>query len=805
MAMMRTSPPDESWAIIPRTRFGALWATLPPLTVLASLPGWGRTEWLRQCRAACENRGEATVWITSRRDLEAALATGITSGTVVLVDEVDLAVDDQLWPRLAAAGDARIVVACSDPPLAMIDRATVLDERDLRFDADEVSAVIEANAVTVASDARDELSESLRGCPDLVRRQIERLRTRRAQGVWASVAPDLTRSQIVEILGARSLDRTPGTLMDLLRRGAKFRRFSARLLTQDAPAETPRDDGRAFERLGALPFGELDIDDETGERDFVWSTPVWLGLDAAGTPLERRADVASTLPTLRRDGRVTGLLHPLLELGRVEEAEALVFDHHRRFLLFCDAPTQELLLGFDGLGGYPSLLLLTAELRLRRFGANAQITRDAVRCWDAFAPAPTDTDVRRFRLACRRAMAAAYSGRRSATVRQLAAIADLLDVTAGSSVRRAADDDRGTADQVAADLFLAFWAAVQTDQHDIALNLIRVSFQYGDPADAVTEFDRLTAITEEDFAGTRSLDATGERPGMLEYSHAAALVMIEEGDDLDALRRTHPLASRVRPAPTRSAADALLILARALAAPGRLERRAIDATLRRSAEFWDDREPSSFIAFAAVVAHLAVGRIDDARAVVASVTTVDWFTLTARGLTELATGASDSALSLFVSAAETTTLPRLELVARVLQSAALVSGGFAEAAGERLAVTWESLPAPRLVRFALRFVDDDVFEALRGATPSGALRDVLESAAGDSRAARIAPPGVSAAERDILRRLQRGQTNVVIAAERAVSLNTVRTQLRLLYRKLGVSGRAEAIAAAERHRLLETD
>ena len=55
---------------------------------------------------------------------------------------------------------------------------------------------------------------------------------------------------------------------------------------------------------------------------------------------------------------------------------------------------------------------------------------------------------------------------------------------------------------------------------------------------------------------------------------------------------------------------------------------------------------------------------------------------------------------------------------------------------------------------------------------------------------------LSARERLVLAQVQRGLTVAAIAAELYISPNTVKTHLRRLYRKLGVSTRDEAIRAA---------
>jgi LuxR family maltose regulon positive regulatory protein len=52
----------------------------------------------------------------------------------------------------------------------------------------------------------------------------------------------------------------------------------------------------------------------------------------------------------------------------------------------------------------------------------------------------------------------------------------------------------------------------------------------------------------------------------------------------------------------------------------------------------------------------------------------------------------------------------------------------------------------------------------------------------------------------------RTSSSAAIAAEEVVSVNTVKTQLKSLYRKLGVSSRDEAIAVAiDRHLVVDHD
>lgn len=71
------------------------------------------------------------------------------------------------------------------------------------------------------------------------------------------------------------------------------------------------------------------------------------------------------------------------------------------------------------------------------------------------------------------------------------------------------------------------------------------------------------------------------------------------------------------------------------------------------------------------------------------------------------------------------------------------------------------------------------------------------------RRAEPSAPALSAREREVLNRIARGQSIPAIAAELYVAPSTVKTHVQRVYEKLGVSGRAAAVAEAMRQRLLE--
>ena len=82
------------------------------------------------------------------------------------------------------------------------------------------------------------------------------------------------------------------------------------------------------------------------------------------------------------------------------------------------------------------------------------------------------------------------------------------------------------------------------------------------------------------------------------------------------------------------------------------------------------------------------------------------------------------------------------------------------------------------------------------------LVDVLRDAADTSVAAPSPAPALTAREAVVLHALTRTGSAAEIAETLVVSPNTVKSQLRSLYRKLGVTSRPEALDAARRLGLL---
>jgi DNA-binding NarL/FixJ family response regulator len=88
-----------------------------------------------------------------------------------------------------------------------------------------------------------------------------------------------------------------------------------------------------------------------------------------------------------------------------------------------------------------------------------------------------------------------------------------------------------------------------------------------------------------------------------------------------------------------------------------------------------------------------------------------------------------------------------------------------------------------------------------GAAPTLARAEAMATRLPERTSGVPYPAGLTEREMEVLRLLPRGLSNAEIAEELFVSPRTVQTHLTNLYGKLGVGGRAEAVAYAMAHGL----
>ena len=100
---------------------------------------------------------------------------------------------------------------------------------------------------------------------------------------------------------------------------------------------------------------------------------------------------------------------------------------------------------------------------------------------------------------------------------------------------------------------------------------------------------------------------------------------------------------------------------------------------------------------------------------------------------------------------------------------------------------------------------DEIFESIRTALTGRRLRDADRRPGIDTRPPvtrenrRDGLPRLTQREAQVLAMLGRGQSNAEIAGTLQMSRNTIKTHIRMAYRKIGVKDRAEAIVWARAH------
>lgn len=170
--------------------------------------------------------------------------------------------------------------------------------------------------------------------------------------------------------------------------------------------------------------------------------------------------------------------------------------------------------------------------------------------------------------------------------------------------------------------------------------------------------------------------------------------------------------------------------------------------------------------------------------------------------------AARTAVSRILGADPSTSTLRSSLTAHLVVAAAAQRNGQPAVAHEELVLALTRAAPQRALRLVLEVAPEVADILAAGAGRFGELEPfVLELRAharpvGSLRAGPVLDVALSARELSLLRELPSLLTVAEIAEARAVSRNTVKTQLRSLFQKLGVGSRRDAVAAARRLGLL---
>lgn len=810
--------------ILYRSRFEPVWNSLPQLTILAAMPGWGKRTWMEQC-ADHLTRERPAIRSFDAADLDSMVARADSGNEskpqrLALLDGRSAATEPTFWVTLAQILEARPWLSCvvatyDEPPhdltaligdvpatseenlWGLIENAVVLNERDLAFNPEE-----RANVTRLLVDEgllRDliPIGANELGCPYLIGQQITRLSRNENAGSWTPTDPSVV-NHLLALLNtvetAEGFGRSHiGGAFEAAR---SFRSVTDDLLT--AAGIEPRNASNAIRRFSDVPLFDHAIDDEVDRDAVSWRSSAWRAVAAAETDAMTTARLERGHEAVQGSGRTAAPLFYLLQLGRLREAEILVRRNFRWFLIFADAPLVESVISTaPDPRATPALVLLRAEFLQRERGLQPQLrgaVSDAVHSLRSWRASSLGEEIERSGLL---AFGATLMGSHEHVRRYLDHVRELLATP--SRLDEITDETDQRIRMVGA-CYLAYWAALQTDQHVAALELATQMLSLSRPDDRMYFYELVSLSTQQDFLGVRSLSPSGAQPPSEPHSQSIPLIYLEDARDAEAASFLTPLLAREL-SRSRSAVDGLILLVQGLIGYEGLSVPFVEAVTRRSSESWRNRQPSSFIVCSAVIALASMGARNEARSWVATLgEQTDVFSSLAHGFLSLWEGEPLRAIE-HLHDIRDPQMPRFEVCAQVLTAAAHAVRADESRALMALTSLWRAYPSPRLIRFALRMIPQGVFEwlhGLRSEMPSP-LAELFDDAQSDNRTIRWdSRPKLTMAEQEILRLLADGMSNQQIASARFVNVSTLRTQLKTLYRKLGVSGRTEALDALTR-------
>lgn len=456
----------SQWVDLARFDGDRGWRSVHRLTVLVALPGWGRTTWLRQLAGPGPRRGAdrdlgrdpTGLRCLSRRRRADGPDWSSTTSCSAMTTPAGLG-----WAGLhdhLRTHDVRAAVSSLDHPPAGPSDTLVLDERDLALTADQVARVVEANAGHIPVDRFTTLPLSVLQCPSLLRRHVEHLVT--SGDEWPSPDSRLELNPLLDLLVLPDETRRRSRTLRMLDHGMSLRWFSLSSMPA-ALGASPED----FARLECSPYGTVEVDEETGQTVFHWGERSWQLLLAQDV-----ADLRRAIRDASAAGQLILQLFHLCLAGELSTAEELVFDHFRYFLLATNEITAQALIAAErtDLADRPNLALLIGQLLDRR-GAGRRARWYFQRTADVVDPAQGGTLFNTYRLTCRRLLALVSLGDRNRTHQGLDAVREMLGSADDSGLLTLADDDPVVAQDLAAELYIPFWAAIQTDQHELAQQL----------------------------------------------------------------------------------------------------------------------------------------------------------------------------------------------------------------------------------------------------------------------------------------------------------------------------------------------
>ncbi|WP_217135824.1 hypothetical protein [Leucobacter chinensis] len=424
----------EQGMLVYRERFEDTWSNLPPLTVLAALPGWGKSVWIAQCLAylALCDISLSVTRVRNLQELEGLCRDTVTADRLISWDAEQPSDED--WEGIARFLQTQpavrlIVTTLDEPPRdALTEETLVLREGDLAFSEEELEGLerlLTDEGMLFDLTLR---SGSVLGCPYLVGQRIRGLRAHAHTGVWKAANDgdvlllhahlwsrmkrlDVAHTQIAKLFDTLSALRTiPFDIVETL-------------------TESPEISLIFWERLQHVPLFESGTDDEGRCKKLTWKPAAWNAFTASELLADTRQRLRQGLERITETGRIAARLLYLLELDELATAEHLVRSEYRWFLVYIDVETANALEQLSSISARrePALTLIRTEMRLRRQGFSVQLRADAEEAWRSLASQTGLTVQTELERAGLLAYAAALAGLRAHVLRAIVHVQELVN------------------------------------------------------------------------------------------------------------------------------------------------------------------------------------------------------------------------------------------------------------------------------------------------------------------------------------------------------------------------------------------
>ncbi|GAA3584431.1 hypothetical protein GCM10022198_04620 [Klugiella xanthotipulae] len=574
--------------------------------------------------------------------------------------------------------------------------------------------------------------------------------------------------------------------------------------------------GRHLVRLRDNNMGTWETNNALGELEFVWRDYIW-------TRLQRAAGVREGTEYILGQRRIVAewylnhrMPHPALvqylTMKDFAAASSIARRYFRELLTRANRETVDALLAVanDDLNRWPSLLLLNGFYRVAESGLTAQ----------------GESFMRRYLVALAHQHSSDPGERLSdlagqATVNALLGHSDLARDFAlrGREIARdLATVDVDQEEILASNSLSLAHTMLQLEAFEEAEEMFELASAHGDPQGIVVR-DALTGLfaLSELFGNPDILSEEGRANAAATvpehnvsqqitsalYHVGRAWGYLDSGDADSALvEATAGVQSLAQPQRWGFVTGTHIF---ALISAGQANYAAdvFEEYRRRRADYWGANYLDSFSSFVGTTVNLCSGRVAEAKFYVDRLVQNDSLSAMSRALYSLVVSDQDAAIrALDMALNRPIYTPRIQVAFWLMRATAALRSGSRD-----LAVGYLSkaiLPGSKgRLRFIFTCISHEDFADLHAVARErggAALREYMSELATMAHFMPQALLNTSLTERElqVLRISQHVATNADIADQLYVSVNTVKSQLRSVYKKLGVSDRDEALALASK-------